>query len=80
MMKKKMSTRATGDKLESFVAPELKKLGFRPTAGSGSVFKDGDFSHPEYVLTLKNSRKNQENKEKTGLLLYKTRITTSLSL
>lgn len=52
-MTKKKSTRATGDKFETDVKPLLEELGFRPTAGSGSVFKDGDFSHEDFVLECK---------------------------
>lgn len=44
--------RKIGDDFEDIV---LEKLGssFRKTAGSGSVFKNGDISHPKLVIECK---------------------------
>lgn len=49
---KKKTTRKTGDDLEKKVS-SLLDSSFLPTAGSGSVFMDGDFSHPNYVVECK---------------------------
>jgi Holliday junction resolvase len=50
---KKKTTRDTGNSLEKKALRVLSEYGFRQTAGSGSVFKDGDLSHPQYVVECK---------------------------
>jgi hypothetical protein len=51
-MERKKSTRQIGDDLEK-KTKILLKSSFEFTAGSGSVWKDGDLRHKEYVVECK---------------------------
>ena len=47
------SSRAVRDRFEKKILKHLRHYGFSPTAGSGSVWQDGDLIHEDFVAECK---------------------------